>query len=126
MFESSNQIFNLFHYSLGFFTPRRPISMGDDLSWTTSSSSSCHGDDTDALSVPSTPSDSSGLRVTPLRHSMSMTSLRSGDDVSISPWNSPETKVVKVAMETSDSHYTNYYKCIIVSFTLMLVLFVLF
>lgn len=98
--------------SLGFFTPRRPISMGDDLSWTTSSSSSYQGDEADAVSVPSTPSDCSGLRVTPLRHSMSMTSLRSGDDVSVSPWNSPETKVVKVAMETNDSHHTNHYKSI--------------
>ena len=53
-----------------------------------------------------------------LRHSISMGSLRSMDSsISVSPWRCPETCIVKVSMDTDDSHETNYYKSIMVSFS---------
>ncbi len=52
-----------------------------------------------------------------LRHSISVASLGSVDDIgasSTSIWKSPETHVVKVSMESSESHFTNHYKSILV------------
>ena len=51
-----------------------------------------------------------------LRHSMSVGALSQlSDDVTTSPWKSPETLVVKVYLEVSESHYSNMYKSIMVS-----------
>ena len=52
-----------------------------------------------------------------LRHSISVASLGSVDDIGVSapnPWKSPETLVVKVSLETTESHHTNHYKSIMV------------
>jgi ral guanine nucleotide dissociation stimulator-like 1 len=100
--------------SLGFFTPRRPVSISDELSL------SSYSDDTasDNYSAPVTPdnqSNQSSLKPPSLRHSLSMTSLKSSEDLAMSPWKSPETCVVKVSLETSDSPDTNHYKSVLLS-----------
>ena len=51
-----------------------------------------------------------------LRHSMSVSALSNiSDDVNSSPWKSPESLVVRVVLEISESHYSNLYKSILVS-----------
>ena len=51
-----------------------------------------------------------------LRHSVSVGAFSLDDsDISTSPWKSPEQHVVKVYLDTQDSHHSNHYKSIIVS-----------
>lgn len=104
--------------SLGFFTPRRPTSMGDDLSVSSPSILNSEGDeDASSLSscsissTPSTPNDSNSSVISnSLKQALSLSSLKSSDD----PWRSAESCVVKVTLETSECHYSNLYKSILI------------
>ncbi|ELT96210.1 hypothetical protein CAPTEDRAFT_226540 [Capitella teleta] len=103
--------------SLGFFSPRRPSQSLENLHVSESSPSICSEDGCSVISNPEclTPPSASGHQL--LRHSVSVGSLRSMEpgDISTSPWHSPETMVAKVFLETSDNHFTNHYKSILLA-----------